>query len=385
MKYANFFVHEWNRVLVALGGEGISFWHVALPIGISFVVFQKISYLVDVYRRDVRAAHSCVTFALYVSLFPQLIAGPIVRYHDIAKQLKHRVHTAGRFFDGMWRFAIGLGKKVLIADQLALIADTVFDGSPEWWTMPVAWIGVLAYSAQLYFDFSGYSDMAIGLAKLFGFELLENFNRPYIARSVTEFWRRWHISLSRFMKLYVYIPLGGNRGTAVQTYINLWVVFLLSGIWHGAAWTFLIWGAMHGAWLSFERWIGGKTSIRPPGLIQILWTYLLVVLGWVVFRSTSLSDAVELYQAMFFGTWDIPAVLRSSIWGTKEQIMLVGTYLLLFLPALPAYGIYTRLSAWYVSTQTANAAKAISIGIILCLATAVMLGMGDQPFIYFQF
>ena len=228
-KYANFFVAEMNAMLARFGGGAVPWAAVALPIGISFFTFQKVSYLVDVYRGVAQPARNALDYLLYVVLFPQLIAGPIVRYHDVARQLEERDYTRERFFMGILRFSQGLGKKVLVANTMAELADAAFNAAPAGLTCGQAWLGVLAYAFQIYFDFSGYSDMAIGLGRLLGIEFLENFNRPYISRSITEFWRRWHISLSNWMREYLYIPLGGNRRGAVRTYFNLWIVFLISG------------------------------------------------------------------------------------------------------------------------------------------------------------
>jgi alginate O-acetyltransferase complex protein AlgI len=252
-KYANFFVGELNGWLARLGMDGVSWAGVALPIGISFFTFQKLSYLVDVYRGVAQPARNAGDYLLYVALFPQLIAGPIVRYHDVARQLVARDYTRERFFTGMLRFGQGLGKKVLVANTMAEVADAAFGAAPATLSFGWAWVGVLAYAFQIYFDFSGYSDMAIGLGRLLGIEFLENFNRPYISRSITEFWRRWHISLSNWMREYLYVPLGGNRKGTARTYLNLWVVFLISGFWHGAAWNFVAWGAFHGFFLCFDK------------------------------------------------------------------------------------------------------------------------------------
>ena len=237
---------------------------VALPLGISFFTFHKISYVVDVYRGVSAPASSFVLCLLYICLFPHLIAGPIVRYRDVDRQLVARAHTVDRFLSGICRFCLGLAKKVLVANVLAETADAVFDAPRGSLYPAVAWIGVLAYSFQIYFDFSGYSDMAIGLGRMFGIEFLENFDRPYLSRSFTEFWQRWHISLSRFMRDYLFLPLGGNRLGPIRGYANLWIVFLLSGLWHGAAWTFVVWGAYQGLFLSLDRLFWGKVVARLP-------------------------------------------------------------------------------------------------------------------------
>ena len=233
-KYVNFFVLQTNELLSHLGRSGLDWTPIVLPIGISFITFEKLSYIVDVYRGRTAPARSLVTYLLFIALFPHLIAGPIFRYHDLASQLLNREHRRDKAAAGALRFMFGLAKKVLIADALAPIADSVFALPVSELTAARAWIGILAYTFQIYFDFSGYSDMAIGLGRLFGFEFIENFNHPYISQSITDFWRRWHISLSNWLREYLYIPLGGNRLTPLRTYLNLWIVFLISGFWHGA-------------------------------------------------------------------------------------------------------------------------------------------------------
>ena len=253
-KYANFIVHNINDLFHSIG-ISISFENpgIILPIGISFFTFQAISYLVDLYYQRVELQRNFFSLAVYISLFPQLIAGPIVRYHNIADQLAKRENSPSKFVSGIKRFVIGLAKKVLIANQFALLADTAFQISPENLSTFVAWAGIIAYSIQIYFDFSGYSDMAIGLGRMLGFEFLENFNFPYIARSIREFWKRWHISLTNWFRDYLYIPLGGNSKGKTRTYFNLIFVFFLTGLWHGASWSFVAWGLLHGLFLILER------------------------------------------------------------------------------------------------------------------------------------
>jgi len=252
-KYANFITNNINDLLSLFSLGTIDLEPIHLPLGISFFTFQAISYIVDVYRKEVTAQKNIYNLALYISLFPQLIAGPIVRYHDIALQITDRLHSMELFSSGVQRFIIGLAKKMLIANPLGEVADNVFALSGNDLTTPLAWIGIISYSLQIYFDFSGYSDMAIGLGRMFGFRFHENFNHPYIAKSLREFWRRWHISLSSWFKDYVYIPLGGNRVSTVRVYTNLLIVFLLTGIWHGASWNFIVWGMFHGFFLATEH------------------------------------------------------------------------------------------------------------------------------------
>jgi alginate O-acetyltransferase complex protein AlgI len=269
-----------------------------LPIGISFFTFQAISYLVDVYRGEHPPQRRPIHLALFISLFPQLIAGPIVRYKDISHQLTNRRIDREGFAEGIRRFTIGLSKKLLIANSLAIPADAIFALSPGQLTPSVAWFGALCYTLQIYFDFSGYSDMAIGLGRFFGFTIPENFNRPYRARSLTDFWRRWHLSLSRWFRDYLYIPLGGNRQGSTRTYANLLIVFVLCGLWHGASWTFLAWGLLHGSLLMFERAGFGERLVRAPRLVAHLYCLFAVVSAWVLFRAESLAHAVAYLSSM---------------------------------------------------------------------------------------
>ncbi|MEO0587920.1 MAG: MBOAT family protein [Planctomycetota bacterium] len=272
---------------------------VALPIGLSFFTFQAMSYVIDVATGRAQPLRSPLQFAVYIAMFPQLVAGPIVRFHEIEHQLARRSLTYDSVSDGAQRFAWGLIKKVLIADSVAPLADWAFL-DPDRLTTPEAWVGLAAYSIQIYFDFSGYSDMAIGLGQMFGFRLPENFKRPYAARSVTDFWRRWHVTLSYWFRDYVYIPMGGNRGTAARTGLNLLVVFLATGLWHGAGWTFIVWGLYHGVWLILERVAGWRDRAqRGWAWIGRGATLLIVMLGWVFFRADSLPDAADYLAALF--------------------------------------------------------------------------------------
>jgi alginate O-acetyltransferase complex protein AlgI len=297
-KYANFIVENLNAITSLVELKPIQLGTVHLPLGISFFTFQAISYLVDVYRREVPYQKNIIDLALYISLFPQLIAGPIVRYHDIATQITNRVHSTRLFAKGAERFILGFAKKMLIANPLGEIADSVFSFSTGELTAAIAWIGALTYALQIYFDFSGYSDMAIGLGRMFGFKFLENFNYPYISTSVREFWRRWHISLSSWFKDYVYIPLGGSRATAIRVFINLLIVFILTGFWHGASWNFLVWGLFHGVFLAGEH-AGFSNVLRKAWRpFQHLYLIFVVVIGWVFFRADSISHAIHYLYAM---------------------------------------------------------------------------------------
>ena len=312
-KYAGFLTRNLNEVL-ALVHLRVPVPRFALPLGISFFTFHKISYKIDVARGVAEVRRDPLDLLLYILLFPQLIAGPIVRYHDIAAELVRRTVTRAEFAGGVRRFVIGLGKKMLVANTVALAADRIFALPNGQLTTGVAWLGVVCYTLHIYFDFSGYSDMAIGLARMFGFHFLENFDFPYIARSITEFWRRWHVSLSRWFRDYLYIPLGGNRASPGRTYFNLVVVFFLCGLWHGASWTFVVWGLFHGGVLVIERLgLSGKVAALPRPLAHA-YTLLLVMIGWVLFRAESLGQAGAFLRAMAGG-------------GARSAVDGVGYYL----------------------------------------------------------
>lgn len=325
-KYFNFTIKIINRVFQ----KGIE-TNVLLPIGISFFTFQGLSYVVDVYRKDTRAQRNLAKLAMYVAMFPQLVAGPIVRYKDINAQIDTRRVSLEDFSNGLQRFVLGLFRKVVIADSLAVIADAIFALRMTNRGAMVAWLGIIAYSLQIFFDFSGYSDMAIGMGRMFGFRFLENFNYPYISKSITEFWRRWHISLSSFFKDYVYIPLGGNRK---HVYLNVAIVFLLTGIWHGAAFTFIVWGIWHGIFNLTEKWLKGKVQVKPSAwfsCLQHIYTLLVVMLGWVVFRADNLTVGIKYIRSLFglvnsckpvyelsyfLDRWNCLILLLAILWAT---------------------------------------------------------------------
>jgi len=322
-KYAQFLVSScwWVLRWTGISWTSAPVLGIALPIGISFFTFHKLSYLVDVYRGTVQPARGFGRFALYVALFPQLIAGPIVRYHEIADQLVARSHTLDKFAAGITRFAYGLAKKVLIANVLGKAADALFAHPASALGTSWCWVAAVCYTFQIYFDFSGYSDMAIGLGRMFGFILPENFNQPYASRSITEFWRRWHMSLSRWFKDYLYISLGGNRISPARTYVNLWVVFFLCGLWHGASWTFVIWGCYHGLLLVAERsFLLGRLQ-RLPGIITVPLTFLLVLVGWVFFRSATVGQAFSMLQTMV--AWQPSALPVTAMPLVDNQALLV--------------------------------------------------------------
>jgi len=296
-KYANFLAGNLSGLLNRLGLPTIELPDIALPIGISFFTFQAMSYIFDVYRGDAEVQKNPINVALYIALFPQLIAGPIVRYGSVAAQLVQRSVDLDGFAYGVRRFIIGLGKKVLIANSVAVVADEIFAQPTSSMPLGVAWLGIICYTLQIYFDFSGYSDMAIGLGRMFGFRFPENFNYPYVSASITEFWRRWHISLSSWFRDYLYIPLGGNRGRPWRVYVNLLTVFTLCGLWHGAQWTFLVWGLYHGAFLILERIAPAGPLAGVPKPFKHVYALLVVMVGWVFFRAASFAEALVYLQA----------------------------------------------------------------------------------------
>ncbi len=297
-KYSNFFIENVNTALSVFGTKHISWTRLILPIGISFYTFETITYVVDVYRRVHKPLEKFWDYQLYIILFPKLIAGPIIRYHEIADQVTDRVETTDDRLTGFYRFVIGLAKKVFIANQMGAIADEIFNGDYYQLSTVTAWVGSFAYTFQIYFDFSGYSDMAIGLGKMMGFRFPENFNNPYISQSVTEFWRRWHMTLGNWMKNYLYVPLGGNKVGPFRLYFNLWLVFLVSGLWHGASWSFIFWGAYHGFFLVIERAFFGRVLQKIGKIPAILITFLIVNFGWVFFRVDNIKDALRYIKHM---------------------------------------------------------------------------------------
>ncbi|HPT16454.1 MAG TPA: MBOAT family protein [Kiritimatiellia bacterium] len=384
-KYANFFVDNLNAWLGRFGAGEIAWTAVALPIGISFFTFQKVSYLADVYRGTAQVARNAADYLLYVVLFPQLIAGPIVRYHDVAQQLIRREHTRERFFTGILRFCQGLGKKVLVANAMAEVADAAFGAAPGSLACGWAWLGAVAYAFQIYFDFSGYSDMAIGLGRLMGIEFLENFNRPYVSRSITEFWRRWHISLSNFMREYLYVPLGGNRKGAARTYLNLWLVFLVSGFWHGAAWNFVAWGAYHGFFLCLDKLTKNTRVARAPAWVGVPVTFVLVLFSWVLFRADSLAHAVAYAGRMLAPFGAAPETAAAIEFGWRHQAALLAAVVLCFGPAVKPHPFdFMRLEPAQASLGQAVARFAVALGLLVWSA-ATLATSSFNPFIYFRF
>lgn len=379
-KYMNFLTANLQQLLPTLPVTDI-----VLPIGISFYTFQSLSYVIDVYRGQAKPEKNLLRVALYIVFFPQLIAGPIVRYLTIEAELRQRRETLEEVAQGATRFLFGLGKKVLLSNPMGQIADGAFQQTPELLSTGLAWLGVAAYTAQIYFDFSGYSDMAIGLGRIFGFHFPENFNYPYIAQSITEFWRRWHISLSSWFRDYLYIPLGGNRCSLPRQILNLLIVWTLTGFWHGAQWTFLLWGLWYALLLIGERYLWGKQFARFPRPLRHGITLVLVMLGWLLFRSSGLEQVGQFAAAMVGAT-------SAGLWSGQVTYFLLQFKWELMLAVLCALPVKSWLQAT-LEAKKANPlprlllnwgvpAAALGLG---CLSVTQLISSGFNPFIYFQF
>lgn len=381
-KYLNFFIDSF-AMLWGTDAENLGLhWRLILPIGVSFYVFHAVSYLVDVYRKDAIATARFFDFAAFIALFPQLVAGPILRFKDLTGQFAYRLHSLDLFLTGTTIFAIGLAKKVLLADTVAPLANLAFQTPDP--SFALSWVGGIAYMIQLYFDFSGYSDMAIGLGLMIGFRFRPNFDTPYISRSITEFWRRWHISLSVWLRDYLYIPLGGNRIGPTRTYVNLMLVMLLGGLWHGANWTFFLWGLWHGAWLAIERATG---RAKATDLFALGSTLLIVLLGWVMFRAANVTEAMGVYAGM----------LGLNGFSTAPDVALaITTEGLLFLTLGIAVAATEPSLNRYASTHLQPGSAAvltvwnalIPAVLMVGLSTFVVMKLAEQsisPFLYFQF
>ena len=379
-KYANFFMENLNAILGWMHHEPVSWMKVALPIGISFFTFQSITYTLDVYRGTTPPSQKLTDYVLYIMMFPQLIAGPIVNYNSVAAQLVERTSTMEDRVVGFYRFIIGLGKKVLIANTLAAYADQVFAMNYADMATSTAWIGILSYTFQIYFDFSGYSDMAIGLGKMMGFKFPENFNDPYTSRSVTEFWKRWHMTLGHFIMNYLYIPLGGNRKGKGRMYLNLWLCFLLSGLWHGASWTFVLWGAFHGLFICADK-LFLKDLLKKAGKWPaVILTFFVVNMGWVLFRVDTAADAGGFYQALFAFKGGMTQPADLLFWFTFG-LAVVFSFLTLFkggqrLQDTIFADHYSKGLSWTM----------FAICLVLLILSAGSLCVSDfNPFIYFRF
>ena len=382
-KYANFIIANINT----LTGLNISESKLTLPIGISFYTFQTLTYSIDVYRGNVNSQKSFINFLLFVSLFPQLIAGPILRYSDIETQLAARKTTLPELSGGITRFLCGLGKKVLLANYAGAVAERLLSGnSPTSHTVVGAWLGIVLFAFQIYFDFSGYSDMAIGLGKMFGFSYPENFRYPYMSKSITEFWRRWHISLGSFFRDYVYIPLGGNRKGLITQICNMLIVWALTGLWHGAGWSFVIWGLWSFVFLFVEKLIGETRLEKIPGFVRMPYAFIVVVIGWVFFYFTKMSDAVLAISTMFGNT-------PGGFVNSEVSLTLINSTPLIIICFLASSDVFVKIYRRFVpdtaSSGTMSVMSTISTviynSIILALCTISIMGSTFNPFIYFRF
>ena len=376
-KYFNFVMDNINQLF----HTQINFIDVVMPIGISFYTFQALSYVVDVYRNEVKAQRDIYKLALYITLFPQLVAGPIVKYHDVDEQISYRTVTFDKVAYGVKRFIVGLAKKMLIANTLGAVADKIFTQPVENFDALTAWMGAIAYTLQLYYDFSGYSDMAIGLGSVFGFKFLENFNYPYISKSITEFWRRWHISLSTWFKEYLYIPLGGNRVSKRRNLFNLLVVFLATGVWHGASWNFIFWGLWHGAFIIFEKLTGWhkKEGGLKISIAQHIYTMFAFVIGWVMFRADNMAYAWDYLKNMFGLISEHKITYKLPYYIDNIEII---TFVVAILCAMPIFrGILEVKYERKVLRTIIN----IWLIVLFVLSASSIAASTYNPFIYFRF
>lgn len=387
-KYFNFAFENFHALVNFLGFDNPALHnvpHIALPIGISFYTFQSLSYTIDVYRGQVKANKNFIDFAAFVTVFPQLIAGPIVRYIDIAEQLKHKNISAENFALGIKRFIIGLSKKMLIANACAAIADNVFETPVSELSTGWAWAGIIAYSFQIYYDFSGYSDMAIGLGKMFGFDFLENFNYPYISKTIREFWQRWHISLSSWFRDYLYIPLGGSRVSPAKVYRNLLVVFFITGLWHGASWSFIVWGLFHGLFIILERIGFDKILKKIWSPFRHAYTLLIVLIGWVFFRADDLSHGLQYLGKMFSFSRGEPArISYLNFFYTNPEHLLIGIIATLWSTPLleSTAGFITKAQ---LIKPIAKWIEPILLLTLFIIAASYVAADTYNPFIYFRF
>lgn len=392
-KYSNFFIENVNALLHSLGVQGeISWTKLVLPIGISFYTFETLTYVVDVYRGVHKPLKNFWDYQLYIILFPKLIAGPIIRYHEIADQIPDRSarDNVDEKLMGFYRFCLGLGKKVLIANTIATYADAVYGApvtaegalDPTHIAAGTAWFAAIAYTLQIYFDFSGYSDMAIGLARMIGFRFPENFNNPYVAESITDFWRRWHITLGAWMRNYLYIPLGGNRVSKTRLYFNLWLVFLLSGLWHGASWNFIFWGAWHGFFLVIERLFLLKLTARIGKIPRIMQTMFFVVIGWVFFRVEHVAPAWNYVKAMFGITAGDISVAPTIEW---MYTFYVAVFFSFFVIVYRGQKLQDKVYGIPHLKTRGHLAMTICSLLLFVLSLSYVTGSNFNPFIYFRF
>lgn len=384
-KYSNFFLTNFNGSIGKLAGVSLPLLKVALPLGISFYTFQTLSYTIDVYRGEVKPQKNILNLATYVCLFPQLIAGPIVRYQTVAKELEERQESVSQFGEGVRRFVVGLGKKVLLANTAGSVFDAIGAMGDSQVSVALYWLASVAFTFQIYFDFSGYSDMAIGLGKMFGFTFLENFNYPYISKSITEFWRRWHISLSTWFKDYIYIPLGGNRKGKVRTYLNLFLVWLLTGFWHGAAWNFILWGLYFFVLLMIEKAGLKKLLEKAPSFISHCYALFFINFSWVIFSYDSM-DTLGMVCKRMFGFGGIP------FWNSTSTYYLLSYLAVFLIMAIAATPFPKKCVAWIGErlpergkTVLGIVAECAGLLVVLFLATSCLASDAFNPFLYFRF
>jgi alginate O-acetyltransferase complex protein AlgI len=378
-KYTNFFVANINRLFSGIGLEPLAVTAIVLPVGISFVVFQKVTYCLDIAKGTALPAGHFWEYIEYLLVFPQIIAGPIVKYNVLRAQIEHRIINKALLVYGFQRFSIGLFKKVWIADVLAKYADLAFNGSSTAIPIHYVWFGALCYAFQIYFDFSAYSDMAIGMLKIMGFSIPENFDNPYISKSISEFWKRWHISLTSWMREYLYIPIGGNRKGVARTYLNQWLVFLVSGLWHGARWNFVFWGIYHGTLLCLEKIILLKVFRKIPGFIRMGMTFIAVLLGWVFFRADGFIQGTQYLRQMFnFGSVSMHVdPFRIMVVDNRGIFVFILAVVLSFLPYFEK--LYAKLQ------KTGNKIKCTLCFLLFCLSVLKVGTASFSPFIYFKF
>jgi alginate O-acetyltransferase complex protein AlgI len=386
-KYTNFFIGEANRLLGSLDLSTISWTVVIFPVGISFITFHRISYLVDIYYGKVEPAHNIMTYALYLAMFPKLTQGPVVRYQDIAEQIAKPRYTFDDIFEGSIRICTGLSKKVLLADPMGSVVNSIFSMDIASLTVGYAWLGVICHSFQIYLDFAGYSDIAIGIGRMMGFTFPENFNRPYIVENFTEHWKRWHMSMVRWFLEYLYIPLGGNREGKLKTYRNLWIVFILSGFWHGANWTYLTWGIYNGLFIFLERLFLIRIMKRVPTVLKVAQFYILLIIGHALFRSETITGAFRYIHRMFdvtaIGAVKSP-VLLANLLGNREMFVLAACFLICFFPEKPYERIRLMMTT-RIGTQGITRLRIAAACILFLLSLISLINNSFSPFIYFRF
>lgn len=371
-KYTMFFLEN----LSILFSADLEFFEVIMPIGISFYTFQSMSYVIDVYRGEVGVQKNYLLLLLYVSLFPQLVAGPIVRYSTIEQEIHNRKPSLEDVCYGIERFILGFAKKIIIANQMGMLADIVFDEGTAY--TPVAWLGAIAYMFQIYFDFSAYSDMAIGLGRIFGFHFLENFNFPYVSKSIKEFWSRWHISLSTWFRDYVYIPLGGNRKGAKRHFINMGIVWALTGFWHGAEWTFLFWGLYYFVFLAIEKFVIKDRLEKIPSVIRHIVTLLIVLIGWVLFRCENIGDFADMAGTMFSFNFDAM--------GLAEARLYIESYFVYFIGAVIfSTPVYYKICGRFEKSTVFAVIKYGALLVLMLVSVMFLAHSSYNPFIYFRF